>query len=102
MIQFGIIGAGWRAEFFLRIARACPDQFTVTGLVGRTPAKTETLARRFGVPVFDTAENLVRSTKPLFVVTSLPWDVNPGMIKLLAEMKMAVLTETPPAGLHSG
>jgi len=30
-IKFGIVGAGWRCEFYLRIARALPARFEVMG-----------------------------------------------------------------------
>ena len=39
MINFGIVGTGWRSEFFLRIAAACPDKFRVVGLVTRDVAR---------------------------------------------------------------
>lgn len=96
MIQFGIVGTGWRAEFFLRIARACPDRFSVLGLVGRTPEKAREVAARFGVPLFSSVEDLVR-TKPLFVVTSVPRDVNFFLLKQLAALGVPALSETPPA-----
>ena len=96
MITFGIVGTGWRTEFFLRIAQACPETFTVTGIVGNTPAKTEALARRFGVRVYDSVESLVQA-KPLFVVVSVTWTANPGVLTQLATLGMPVLSETPPA-----
>lgn len=97
MINFGIVGAGWRTEFYLRIAKACPGRFTVSGLVGRTPAKAAALASRFNVPHYLSVEELVRGSHPLFVVTSLPWDANPGVLKLLASLGVPALSETPPA-----
>jgi len=97
MINFGIIGVGWRTEFFLRIVKACPDRFTVSGIVGRTPAKAEIMARRFDVPLYSSIEELVRIAKPAFVVTSVPPDANPGVLKLLASLGMPALSETPPA-----
>ena len=29
--RFGIVGSGWRSEFFLRLARLLPERFRVTG-----------------------------------------------------------------------
>ena len=26
-IRYGVIGSGWRAEFYIRIAKAVPDKF---------------------------------------------------------------------------
>ncbi len=97
MISFGIVGTGWRTEFFLRITQACPERFSVVGLVGRDHAKTETVARRFGVPAFSSIEDMVRQGKPLFVVSSVSWDANPDVITRLVALGMPVLSETPPA-----
>lgn len=38
-IEFGIIGGGWRAEFFLRIAKMLPERFNITGIMVRNPGK---------------------------------------------------------------
>lgn len=97
MIAFGIVGTGWRTEFFLRIARACPEHFTVSGLVGHTPGKAEALGAKFDVRAFDSIEELVSKTAPLFVVSSVTWDANPIVIKKLVALGMPVLSETPPA-----
>jgi len=97
MIKFGIVGTGWRSEFFLRIAKACPELFIVSGIVGRTQVKATEVASRFDVPVYSSAEDLVESARPDFVVTSVPRKENPGIIKLLASLGMPVLSETPPA-----
>ena len=31
-IRFGIIGGGWRAEFFTRIVQQVPERFALTGV----------------------------------------------------------------------
>ena len=64
MIRFGIAGSGWRALFFLRVARACPDRFAVTGLAVRSLQKAGPLAREFGVDLFTSVEELVRKSAP--------------------------------------
>lgn len=97
MINFGIVGTGWRSEFYLRIARACPDRFRVIGMVTRDPSRPNALAERYGVPLFATVDELVGYERPLFMVTSVPWDVNPGLLAELAEKGIPALSETPPA-----
>jgi predicted dehydrogenase len=38
-ISFGVVGAGWRTEFYMRIAAAAPDVFETPSVVGRNSAK---------------------------------------------------------------
>ena len=96
-IQFGIVGNAWRAEFYLRIAQLCPTQFVVTGITARDEARRQELEQQWGVSAYPDAATMLRHTKPAFVVTSVPWAVNPGIIRLLAEQDMPILSETPPA-----
>jgi Oxidoreductase family, NAD-binding Rossmann fold len=96
-IRFGLVGTGWRAEFFLRIAKMRPDLFQVAGLVGNTRSKTEALASRFSVPVFDDIKSLCSNGRPAFVVTSVTWAAAPQVLAELVGFNMPVLSETPPA-----
>ena len=96
-IRFGMVGAGWRAAFYLRIARALPDRFAVTGVVVRNAEKRERFARVWGCPVHASLEEMLAADDPLFVVTSVPWPVNPGLVKELVQRGKPVLSETPPA-----
>ena len=96
-IRFGLIGAGWRAEFFLRVAQARPDFFECTGVVSRSPGKAAALAQRFGTRAFDTWRELVGVTRPDYVITSVPWAVAPELLRELTREGMPVLSETPPA-----
>ena len=41
MINFVIIGGGWRAEFYLRIAQLLPDRFNVTAICVRNINRAE-------------------------------------------------------------
>lgn len=97
MITFGIIGAGWRTEFYLRIAQACPEQFEVAGVVARSPQRAERLQKLFGAATFTTVDDLLSASRPLFMVTSVSWASNPGVIQDLVSRGMPVLSETPPA-----
>ena len=96
-ITFGIVGAGWRTEFFMRVARALPERFNVAGVVVRNDTKRQAFDQRWGCKVFATVDELLNQTEPLFVVTSVPWPPNPGIIKQLVARGVAVLSETPPA-----
>ncbi|SFT03867.1 Gfo/Idh/MocA family protein [Paenibacillus sp. BC26] len=96
-IRFGIVGGGWRTEFYLRIAKELPEQFEVSGVVVRNEEKAKKLASTWQVPVYRTTAAMLEKADPLFVVSSVPWDANPGVIEELALADMPVLSETPPA-----
>jgi len=96
-IHYALVGGGWRAEFYLRIARELPERFTIDGLVVRDPAKAEALSKAWGVRTYRTVEALLRETSPQFVVTCVSWEANPPLIHELAARGVAVLSETPPA-----
>jgi len=96
-ITFSIIGAsGWRAGFFLRIARELPERFRVNALMVRDPEKAKQLEKEWGIPTYTDLDSFLRD-KPQFVVVSVSWPVAPVMLKELAERGIPALTETPPA-----
>jgi len=96
-IRFGIVGAGWRSEFYLRIAKAMPERFEVTGMVVRNAEKRRRFEQIWGVKTFETLEGMLGKTSPSFVVSSVSWAANPGFLKELSARGMPVLSETPPA-----
>jgi predicted dehydrogenase len=94
VIPFAIVGTGWRAEFYLRVARWYPERFKVVGLVSRGNQAVEA---KFGVKTYRNLDELLQAAEPRFVVTSVPWDVNPSAVEALVARGMPVLSETPPA-----
>ncbi len=94
---FGIIGGGWRTEFFLRVAAALPERFSVGGMFVRNADKGRALEEKFGVKTFRTLDELLKAADPLFVVVSVPWEVSGGMLAELADRGVPALAETPPA-----
>jgi hypothetical protein len=101
MIKFGIIGAGWRAEFFLRIVQALPDVFEVTGVVTRNAERAARMHSVFNTRVLDSVDALAASN-PSFVVTSVSYAANADVLIDVAGRGLAVLAETPPAGTPDG
>ena len=94
-IRFGLIGSGWRAEFYIRIAKALPDQFELTAVMIRSREKGEAFSRTFGVKVVNTLEELM-ALNPEFLVLAVKRGVAGGMLKELMERQIPVLAETPP------
>ncbi|MDR1281585.1 MAG: Gfo/Idh/MocA family oxidoreductase [Opitutaceae bacterium] len=102
-IPFAIIGGGWRAEFYLRIARALPECFTVTGIYVRDAAKRATLQHTWNIPAADSIGALRRTLqKPRFIVISVPSAVACEYLGACAELKIPALGETPPAPTLGG
>jgi len=94
--RFAIVGGGWRAGFYLRIVRALPQLFALDGLVVRNPDKASKLEREWGMRTFRTVDAMLAACEPEFVVTSVAWEPNPGLLEQLAPL-VPVLSETPPA-----
>ena len=97
MARFGIVGAGWRVNWFLRAARALPDKLQVAGLAARRPQRAFDLAAAYGVNIYRSPAEMIAAEAPDFVVTSVSWPANPHIIRQLVEQDMPVLSETPPA-----
>lgn len=95
-IPFAIIGSGWRTEFYLRVARALPDTFRITGVLTRDPERATTITTDWELPAYLTLDELLADA-PAFVVVSVPWDVTPVLLPELSARGVPVLTETPPA-----
>jgi len=94
---FGIIGGGWRAEFYLRVARELPRRFRVGAMIVRHEGKGRVLEDAWGVHTCRTLDDLLAVGGLDFVVVSVPWAVTPVMLRELAHRGMPALSETPPA-----
>ena len=93
MITYGIVGAGWRAEFYIRLASLLPDRFALSGVVVRNPETRKKYASA-PFPVFATAGELLRE-KSDFLVCAVNKASMAGTALELAEKGAAVLAETP-------
>ncbi|MDG9672951.1 Gfo/Idh/MocA family oxidoreductase [Micromonospora sp. DH14] len=100
--RFGIVGSGWRGEFFLRLARLLPERFWVTGVVTRTESRGAAVTADWGVRTFRTSAELLAHERPDFVIVSVPWSVTPEATRELVAAGVPVLAETPPAADLAG
>ncbi|OGV70898.1 MAG: oxidoreductase [Lentisphaerae bacterium RIFOXYB12_FULL_65_16] len=94
---FAMVGGGWRAEFFLRVAKALPERFQVGGMLVRNAEKGAAIEATWGVRTYRTLDDLLRGCKPAFVVVSVPRDAVLGMVRELVSRNVPALVETPPA-----
>jgi predicted dehydrogenase len=95
--RFGVIGTGWRAQYYLKLAAMLPDRLEVAGVVGSSPARAELSAVKWGVPAYATPAELVAHQHPEFLVSALPWGVTPAMTREAVSLSTPILCETPPA-----
>jgi predicted dehydrogenase len=95
--RFGIVGSGWRALFFLRLAKLLPQRLRATGVVTRTATRGDQVEAEWDVPTFRSTADLLAHERPDFVIVSVPWAVTPEVTRGLVARGVPVLAETPPA-----
>jgi predicted dehydrogenase len=86
---FALIGSGWRAQMFLKVAREL-GTVKCGGVVVRSPL-------RLDVPTFPSVDACLREVSLDFVLTATPRAVTPGFIVEAVDRGLPVLAETPPA-----
>ena len=96
-VRIGVIGAGWRAEYYLRVAQQVPASFKVGGVLVRS---TDTAARVGGTWALPAVTDL-RTFLDLgpfdYVVLAVPSEAARQYMLDLVAADVPVLTETPPA-----
>lgn len=95
-IRYAIIGSGWRALYYVRIAKALPEQFEVTGMLVRSEEKKQKIAEEYGI-VTTTDRTELLAANPDFVVSAVSRVNNANIILALMKDGIPVLAETPPA-----
>ena len=55
----GVVGTGWRADFFVRLARLLPEEVTLVGAAVRRAEAAESVSSRWSVPVYLSPADLV-------------------------------------------
>lgn len=93
-ISFVVVGSGFRAMFFGRIAKRFPELFEMKYMLCRTQKKAERLAREYEIPTTTSAEACVEA-KPDFVIVAVNKEANCSVMKEWIAKGFAVMTETP-------
>lgn len=94
-IRFTLIGSGWRAEFYIRIAKALPDIFELTDVLIREKEKGLNFQKCHKVTVVNTIEEL-EIKQPDYIVLAVKRGFLSEYLTILFEKKIPVLCETPP------
>jgi hypothetical protein len=92
--QFAIIGGGWRAEAYLRVARESGGRFEVCAVAEPNVQRAEYLKINYSVNVVDTIDAVVAKSNPKFLVLCLPQIILVKFISEALEKKIPILTET--------
>ena len=94
--EFAVVGAGWRSDFFLRVAAALP-RMKVCGVVARNETRAKKVQTDWAVPCYASVAELMQKTRPSFVIASVSAEAMPDVCIELAGHAVPILAETPPA-----
>lgn len=93
-VRFAVVGSGWRAEYFFRIAAARPDRFEIPGVLVRRDTEVDRLSSEHELAAVTDPER-IDELDPDFVVIATSAASNVDVCEQLALRGHAVLLETP-------
>lgn len=94
MIKFIILGGGWRSEFYLRIAKALPERYSVAGIFVRKDEKREYIEKKYNVKGFSSLDDILKEDFD-FIVNCVSYSQVSDLSISLADKGYYVLSETP-------
>lgn len=93
-IRYGIVGSGWRSEFYVRIAKALPEEFEAVAMLCRSEEKARLMAEKTGVRT-TVSRSEFQALKPDFVVVAVDKPSIFPVARQWADKGIPVLCETP-------
>ncbi|HTW06926.1 MAG TPA: Gfo/Idh/MocA family oxidoreductase [Acidimicrobiales bacterium] len=93
----GLVGGGWRAECYLRVAAARPDLFQVRRVLTRSASSSEKIKAKWGLSATTDLAGFSDSGAYHYVVVCVPRSCAPELATRFIASGTAVLAETPPA-----
>lgn len=95
--RIAVVGGGWRARYYGRLATTLSDDFELVGMSSRTEETRQSWHDDFGCPTHGSVEELVAREHPHLVVVAVSYDANAAVIGDAVATGAHVLAETPPA-----
>lgn len=95
-VRFVIVGSGWRAMYYVRIARALPERFELCAMLCRTREKAEAIREARGICTSVSAEECLEM-RPDFVVVAVSKASIAEVSMEWLRRGFTVLCETPAA-----
>ena len=96
-LSFVIVGSGWRAMLYIRIALRYPQCFRLCCLLCRTQEKAERIHKEYGIPA-TTDVQVCEDACPDIIVVAVDRASKFEVTKQWLAKGYAVLSETPAAG----
>ncbi len=94
--KFIIVGSGWRAAYYIRIAKMLPEQFEVLAVFCRTQEKADEISSKYAVHATISISECV-ALNPDFAVVAVSKSVITEVALSWLERGLTVLSETPAA-----
>lgn len=94
--HFIIIGSGWRALYYVRVAKALPEIFCIDAMYCRTQEKADLIAGQYQIHTTTSIEECV-AYKPDFAVVAVKKDAICDVSMEWLDRGITVLSETPAA-----
>ncbi len=92
--RFVMIGSGWRAQYYVRVAKALPELFELCAVYCRSEEKAAEMRAAHGIQA-TTSEAECAAMKPDFVVTAVSKSAGAETVMRWMERGFTVLCETP-------
>lgn len=94
--HFIIIGSGWRALYYVRVAKALPEIFCIDAMYCRTQEKADLIAGQYQIHTTTSIEECA-AYKPDFAVVAVKKDAICDVSMEWLDRGITVLSETPAA-----
>lgn len=93
--KFMMIGCGWRSQFYLRAARAVPEELEVSAILMHSKERAQQIQQETGIFTTDNLDEAL-DTKPAFALICVPRSLMKDWMITMMERQIPVLCETPP------